>query len=142
MRTSTILLLLLVGCQKPLHVYESKTPAIVISTNANGAISLNSKPVTSDILLITGAVQRVHLPLLNSPSIAGDKASCVIGIPARAIPAHPEVSKVVLHYDNDGWLQSLTQGSQIVLRFHKSGEFDGAFMDPALFGSPNQTNPR
>jgi hypothetical protein len=137
-----LLLMLVGGCQKPLHVYESKKPAFAVSTNANGAISLNSKPVTSDILLVTGAVQRVNLPLLSSPFIAGDKASCAIGVPARAIPAHPEVSKVVLHYDNHGWLQGLTRGSQIVLRFNKSGEFDGVVVDSALVGSPNQKKPQ
>jgi len=138
---ATIPLLLMValaaGCKNALDVYESKAPAaVVVSTKTNGMPSLALRDVSSDGVLITGAVRRVDLPLLNSPSVAGDNATCMLLVPARSIPAHPDVRKVALHYDNHGWLQGLKAGAQLVLRFQKNGEFDGVQLS-ASFVQPN-----
>src|SRR5436305_6576982 len=99
---------LVAGCKSALDVYESKAPpAVVVSTNTNGTLSLTSSGLSSEVVLVTGAVQRVDIPLLNSPSIAGDKATCILSVPAHSIPAHPHLRRVALHYDNHGWLQAL-----------------------------------
>ena len=132
-----LLMTLGAGCKSALDVYESKAPpAVVVSTNTNGTLSLASRGLSSQIVLVTRAVQRVDLPLLNSPSIAGDKATCMLSVPAHSIPAHPDFRRVALHYDNHGWLQGLKAGTQLVIRFHKNGEFDGVqFL--ASFNQPN-----
>jgi hypothetical protein len=123
-----VLVFLVTGCRKTLDVYESKSPSpLVTSTNTNGAVLFSSRQAASDTLLITGNVQRVKLPLLNSPSVGGDKASCLLKVPASSIPEHPDVSRVNLHYDNHGWLQGLTPGTEVVLRFQRNGEFDGVY---------------
>src|SRR5215471_4498567 len=101
-----------VGCKSALDVYESKAPpAVLVSTN--GALSLASRDVSPDIVLVTGVVQRVDTPLLNSPSLAGDKATAMLLVPAGSIPAAPDFRKVAFHYDNHGWLQSLKTGTQL-----------------------------
>jgi hypothetical protein len=121
-----LLIALVAGCQSALDVYESKAAlTAVVSTNTNGALSLAWRHLPSEVMLVTGAVQRVELPLVNSPSLAGDKATCILLVPARSIPAHPDFSRVALHYDNHGWLQDLKPGTKLVLRFLKDGEFDG-----------------
>jgi hypothetical protein len=132
----------LAGCKKALDVYESKAPAVLVSsTNTNGTVSLELRTLSSDLTLVTGIVQRVDLPLLNSPSVAGDKATCILSVPADSIPAHPDYSKVALHYDNHGWFQALKPGMHLVLAFRKSGEF-GGMQFPANFiqtnGAANQ----
>jgi hypothetical protein len=72
-----LLIALVAGCQSALDVYESKAAlTAVVSTNTNGALSLAWRHLPSEVMLVTGAVQRVELPLVNSPSLAGDKASC------------------------------------------------------------------
>jgi len=120
-----ILLVLVAGCKKSLDVYETKKPTVVASTSSDGTLLLSSRELSSDTLFVTGIVQRVTLPLLNSPSIAGDNASCLLLVPAHSIPARPDFSSVVLHYDNHGWLRGLKVGHEIILRFHKDGEFEG-----------------
>ena len=129
--TSSLILLmaLVAGCKNSLDVYESKAPkSVVLSTNADGLFSLASRALSSDVVLVTGAVQRVDFPLVNSPSLAGDKATCVLLVPARSIPAHPDFCRIALHYDNHGLLQGIKSGSELVLRFQKSGEFDGVLL--------------
>ena len=145
--TISILLLvaLVAGCKNALDVYESKAPAAVVaSTNTNGALSFASRDLSSEVMLVTGAVQRVDLPLVNSPSLVGDKARCLLLVPADSIPAHPDSCRVALHYDNDGWLQGLKLGDGLVLRFQKNGEFDGVQF-PANFiqqsGAANGSQP-
>jgi hypothetical protein len=138
---ATIPLLLMValaaGCKNALDLYESKAPApVVVSAKANGMPSLALRDFSSVGVLITGVVQQVKLPSLNSPSVAGDNATCTLLVPARSIPAHPDVRKVALHYDNHGWLQGLKAGAQLVLRFRKNGEFDGLQLS-ASFIQPN-----
>jgi hypothetical protein len=140
-----LLMVLVAGCKSALDVYESKAPAaVVVSTNSNGTLSLASRGLSSEIVLVTAAVQRVDLPLLNSPSIAGDKATCMLSVPAHSIPAHPNFRRVALHYDNHGWLQGLDAGTQLVLRFQKNGEFGGVEF-PANFiqqnGPANRSQP-
>jgi hypothetical protein len=128
---------LLVGCNTALDVYESKAaPAVVVSPGTNGALSLISRTPSSDVLLVTGAVQQVDLPFVNSPAVGGDKATCMLLVPADSIPAHPHLRRVALHYDNHGWLQGLSTGMQVVLRFKKNGEFDG-LQFPANFIQAN-----
>ncbi len=140
-----LLVALLAGCKSALDVYESKAPsAVVVSTNTNGTLSLASAGLSSEVVLVTGAVQRINLPLLNSPSIAGDKATCMLSVPAHSIPAHPNFSRVALHYDNHGWLQGLNAGTQVVLRFQKNGEFAGVQFPANLFqltGAANRSQP-
>jgi hypothetical protein len=132
-----LLLALIAGCKKDLHVYESRaTPPVIVSSNASGTLSLASRDVSSQIVLVTGAVQRVELPVFNSPSLAGDKATCRLLVPAHSIPCYPDFSRIALHYDNHGWLQGLTTGMQLVLRFQKDGEFDGVQL-PANFIQPS-----
>jgi hypothetical protein len=132
-----LLVALLAGCKSALDVYESKAaPAVIASTNTNGTFSLASRDLSSDIVLVTGAVQKVELPLLNSPSLAGDNATCMLLVPANSIPAHSDLHRVTLHYDNLGWLQGIRAGTQLVLRFQKNGEFDGVQF-PANFIQPN-----
>lgn len=135
---SMLLLMALVsGCKNALDVYESKAPiAVVASTNTNGTLSLALRERSSEVMLVTGAVDRVAAPVLDSPSIAGDKATCLLLVPARSIPAYPEFCRVALHYDNHGWLQGLTPGAKLVLRFQTNGEFDGVQL-PASFIQPN-----
>src|SRR5690348_1414138 len=87
---TTVLMVLLValvgGCKNALDVYESKAPlAVVASTNANGTLSLALRDRSSEVMLVTGAVNRVVSPVLDSPSIAGDKATCLLLVPARSI---------------------------------------------------------
>ncbi len=119
-----LLMALVAGCKNALDVYESKaTAAVVLSTNTNGTLSLASRDLSSKVVLVTGAVQRVDLPLVNSPSIAGDKATCRLLVSAHSIPSHPDTCRVALHYDNHGWLQNLNPGTQLVLRFQKNGDF-------------------
>src|SRR3954467_5924155 len=120
-----LLLALVAGCKRALDVYESKARAAVVVSTTNGTLSLASRAVSSDVVLITGAVQRVDLPLLNSASIGGDNATCILLVPSRSIPVHPDVRRVALHYDNHGWLQGLSAGTQLVLLFQKDGGFDG-----------------
>src|SRR4051812_18884208 len=121
-----VLLALVAGCKSALDVYESKAKAaVVVSTNTNGTLSLASRAASSDVVLITGAVQRVDLPMINSPAIGGDNATCVLLVPARSIPAHQDIRRVALHYDNHGWLRGLRAGTQLVLQFQKDGGFDG-----------------
>jgi hypothetical protein len=140
-----LLVTFIAGCKDALDVYESKAPtAVVVSTNGNGTISLAARDLSSEVTFVTGIVQRVELPLVNSPSIAGDKANYMLLVSANSIPAHPDSQRVVLHYDNHGWLQDLKAGMQLVLRFHKHGEFDGVQF-PAVFmqqnGTTNRTQP-
>jgi hypothetical protein len=128
---------LLVGCKKDLHLYESKaTPTVIVSTNASGTLSLSPRDVASEIVLVTGAVQTVELPVLNSPSLAGDKATCRLLVPAHSIPGYSDFCRIALHYANHGWLQGLKPGMQLVLRFQKNGEFDGVQL-PANFIQPS-----
>src|SRR5262249_5719499 len=97
---------LLVGCKKDLHLYESKaTPPVIVSTNASGALSFASRDLSSQIVLVTGVVQRVELPLVNSPSLFGDNATCRLLVPAHSIPCNLDLCRIALHYDNHGWLQ-------------------------------------
>ena len=124
--TAMLLLMALVaGCKSALDVYESKAPAVVVSTNTDGTLSLASRSLSPKVTFVTGAVQRVDLPFINSPSLAGDKATCLLLVPTRSIPVHSDFCRVVLHYDNHGWLQGLKPGIGLVLRFQKNGEFDG-----------------
>ncbi len=137
--TSLLILLmpLLAGCNNALDVYESKAaPAVAVATGTNGTPSFASRDLSPDVVLITGAVQRVDPPLVNSASIAGDKATCIVLVPTDAIPAHPHSRRVALHYDSDGWLQGIKAGAQLVLRFQKSGDFDGVQV-PMNFIQPN-----
>jgi hypothetical protein len=121
-----LLMALVAGCKNNLDVYESKaTPAVIVSTNANGTLSLASRDLSFQVVFVTGTVQRVELPLVNSPSLVGDKATCRLLVPADSIPGHPEFCRIALHYDNHGLLQGLKPGTQLVLRFQKNGEFDG-----------------
>jgi hypothetical protein len=129
------------GCKDALDVYESKAPAaVIVSTNGNG-LSLPVHELSSQVTFVTGIVQRVKLPLVNSPSIAGDKANCMLLVPANSIPAHPDYQRVALHYDNHSWLQGMKAGMQLVLRFNKDGEFDGVQL-PAIFMQQNVTTNR
>jgi len=139
-----LMVALVAGCKNALDLYESKAPApVVVSTKTKGMPSLALRDFSSGGVLITGVVQRVKLPSLNSPSVAGDNAACVLLVPARSIPAHPDVRKVALHYDNHGRLQGLKAGAQLVLRFQKNGEFDGvqlsgSFLQPNGAGNRNR----
>jgi hypothetical protein len=138
---TTVLMVVLValvpGCKNALDVYESRAPLVVVaSTNANGTLSFALRDRSSVVMLVTGAVHRVDSPVPDSPSIAGDKATCVLLVPAHSIPAHPDFCRVALHYDNHGWLQGLTPGAKLVLRFQTNGEFDGVQL-PASFIQPN-----
>jgi hypothetical protein len=127
-----LLMPLLAGCKNALDVYESKAAlAVTVAFGTNG-ITLSPSNLAPAAVLVTGAVQRVELPLVNTPSIAGDKAKCIILVPVDAIPAHPDCSKVALHYDSDGWLQGIKEGTQLVLRFKKDGRFDGVQFPPNL----------
>src|SRR5579864_9555186 len=139
-----LLMALVAGCKDALDVYESKAPAaVVVSTHTNGTLSLASRDVSSEVVLVTGVVQRVDLPLVNSPSIAGGKAACMLLVPAHSIPAHPDFRRVTLHYDNQGWLQGVKAGTELVLRFQKNGEFGGVQF-PANFiqkGTANRSQP-
>jgi len=135
-----LLLALVAGCNSTLDVYESRVAAPVLSTNTDGTLSIASPDPSSGVTLVTGSVQRVDLPFVNSPSMAGDKATCMILVPAHSIPANPGSSRVALHYDNHGWLQGLQPGIKVVLRFQKSGKFDGVHAPRAL-PRPNAPNP-
>ena len=138
-------MVLLAGCKNALDVYESKAPAaVVVSTNTDGTLSLASRDLSSEVILVTGMVQRVDLPFFNSPSLAGDKATCLLLVPVHSIPAHPDFSRVALHFDNHGWLHGLKPGTELRLRFQKDGEFDGIQL-PANFiqltGAANGSQP-
>ncbi|MHC5804592.1 hypothetical protein ACYTX7_10325, partial [Streptococcus pyogenes] len=71
---------------------------------------------------------------INSPSMVGDNASAHISVPARSVPAHPGVSKVILHYDNHRWLMDFKPSDQIILRFNRNGEFDGVYLTFGVAG--------
>jgi hypothetical protein len=48
----------LVACKNAMDIYESKAPpVVVVSTGTNGALSLASRDLSSDIVLVTGTVQ-------------------------------------------------------------------------------------
>src|SRR5438876_10816401 len=104
-----LLMALITGCKNALDVYESKAPlAVVASTNTNGTLSLALRDRSSEVMLVTGAVHRVVAPVLDSPSVVGDNATCLLLVPARSIPAPPDFCTVALHYHHQGSLQGLT----------------------------------
>lgn len=69
---------------------------------------------------VEAQVESVSLPLVNSPSIAGDRATAILRIVSGALPQHPHARRVQLAWDPHGGL-ALEPGAHVSLRFDANG---------------------
>jgi hypothetical protein len=77
----------------------------------------------SDIVAVDGEVVSVRLPMLNSPSVAGERASVSIRVSPGSVPAFPEMRMVTIRFDP--YANPFRKGQKQVLLFLPNGMFWG-----------------
>jgi hypothetical protein len=95
-------------------------------------------PSLKDGIAVHTKVLEVDHPVVDSPSLVGDRSEATLQVTRGSIPGHPGVTRIIMGFDRHNPRSSLIEGQNCVLRFTQEGGFLGYDMleTPPVAGGP------